>query len=75
MLCGIEIFLPIQLLYINLVTDSIPAIALAFEKEEQNIMNRDIRKKDSSFFTPFLISKIFIGINVFICCVSLYLTT
>ena len=60
MLFGVEIFLPIQLLYINLVTDSIPAIALAFEKEEQNIMNRDIRKKDSSFFTPFLISKIFI---------------
>lgn len=57
MICGIEIFLPIQLLYINLITDSIPAIALAFEKEEENIMNRDIRNKDSSFFTPFLIAK------------------
>lgn len=57
MLCGIEIFLPIQLLYVNLVTDSLPAIALAFEKEEENIMKRDIRKKDSSFFTPFLIAK------------------
>ena len=58
MLFGIEIFLPIQLLYINLITDSIPAIALAFEKESINIMSRKIRKKDSSFFTPFLISKI-----------------
>ena len=58
MLLGIEIFLPIQLLYINLITDSIPAIALAFEKEEKNIMNREIRKKDSSFFTPFLSFKI-----------------
>lgn len=57
MLFGIEIFLPIQLLYINLITDSIPAIALAFEKEEENIMNRDIRKKNSSFFTPFLLAK------------------
>lgn len=57
MICGIEIFLPIQLLYINLITDSIPAIALAFEKEEENIMNRDIRKKDSSFFTQFLVAK------------------
>ena len=57
MLFGIEIFLPIQILYINLITDSIPAIALAFEKEEDNIMNRSIRKKDSSFFTPFLIAK------------------
>ena len=57
MLFGIEIFLPIQLLYINLITDSIPAIALAFEKEAENIMKRKIRKKDSSFFTPFLIAK------------------
>lgn len=58
MLFGIEVFIPIQLLYINLITDSIPAIALAFEKEEENIMKRDIRKKDSSFFTPFLVAKI-----------------
>src|SRR5574344_309082 len=61
MLFGIEIFLPIQLLYINLITDSIPAIALAFEKEEENIMNRSIRKKDSSFFTPFLIAKMILS--------------
>lgn len=61
MIFGIEIFLPIQLLYINLITDSIPAIALAFEKEASNVMNRQIRKKDSSFFTPFLISKIVIA--------------
>ena len=61
MLFGIEIFLPIQLLYINLVTDGIPAIALAFEPAEKNIMNRDVRKKDSSFFTPFLLSKITIS--------------
>lgn len=58
MMFGIEIFLPIQLLYINLVTDGIPAIALAFEKAEDNIMNRNVRKKDSTFFTPFLLAKI-----------------
>jgi len=58
MLFGIEVFLPIQLLYINLITDSIPAIALSFEREAENIMNRNIRSSDSSFFTPFLISKI-----------------
>ena len=57
-LCGVEIFLPIQLLYINLITDSVPAIALSFEKEENNIMKRKIRKKEDSFFTPFLTSKI-----------------
>lgn len=57
MLFGIEIFLPIQLLYINLITDSIPAIALAFEREADDVMSREIRKKDSSFFTPFLVAK------------------
>lgn len=59
MLFGYEIFLPIQLLYINLITDSIPAIALAFEPEADDIMKRKVRKKDSSFFTPFLLSKMF----------------
>ena len=57
MLFGIELFLPIQLLYINLITDSIPAIALAFENEAEDVMSRKIRKKDSSFFTPFLVAK------------------
>lgn len=61
MMCGLEIFLPIQLLYINLITDGIPAIALAFEREEEDVMERDVRKKDSSFFTPFLIAKMAIS--------------
>ncbi len=58
MLMGLEIFLPIHLLYINLITDSLPAIALAFEKEAPNIMERNIRSNDSKFFTPFMIGKI-----------------
>ena len=58
---GYTIFFPIQLLFINLITDSIPAIALAFEDASEDIMNREVRKKDSSFFTPFLISKILVS--------------
>ncbi len=61
MIYGIEIFLPIQLLYINLITDSIPAIALAFEKEKDNILKEKNRKSDKAFFTPFIISKIAIS--------------
>ncbi len=57
MVLGFEIFVPIQLLYINLITDSIPAIALSFESGDKDIMKRKIRKKDSSFFTGFLIAK------------------
>ncbi len=32
-------FLPIQLLWLNLITDSFPALALGIEKGEENIMN------------------------------------
>ncbi len=58
MLFGKELFLPIQLLYINLITDSIPAIALSFEKEANDVMERKVRKKNSSIFTPYLVAKI-----------------
>ena len=37
--------LAIQLLWINLVTDSLPAIALGLEPEDKNIMNK--KPKDS----------------------------
>ncbi|MDO4747353.1 MAG: cation-translocating P-type ATPase [Candidatus Saccharibacteria bacterium] len=49
-----EMFNPIQLLYINLITDSIPAIMLAYEKESDGIMRRPVRKNSKSFFTKFL---------------------
>ena len=61
MVFGIEFFSPIQLLYINLITDSIPAIALAFEKETADVMVRGARKNTSTFFTPFLISKLILS--------------
>ena len=41
-------FTTIQLLFINLVTDSLPAIALGFEKPEKNTMNRPPRDPNES---------------------------
>ena len=76
MLFGKEVFLPVQILYINLITDSIPAIALAFEKESEDIMQRNVRKNENSFFTPFLISKIaFSSIIKSIAILAIYLTS
>ena len=60
MLLGIQVFLPIQILYLNLVTDSLPAISLAFEKADKDIMDRDIRK-GNNFFTPFLTMKMMVS--------------
>ncbi len=39
-----------HLLFINLVTDSIPALALGLEKPEQNIMKRKPRSKNDGIF-------------------------
>ncbi|WP_296647579.1 cation-translocating P-type ATPase [Romboutsia sp. 13368] len=41
-------FTTIQLLFINLVTDSLPAIALGLEKPEKNIMNVPVRDSKES---------------------------
>ncbi len=49
-----EIFSPLQLLYLNLITDSVPAIMLAYEKGANDIMMRPVRKNSKSFFTKFL---------------------
>lgn len=52
--------LAIQLLWINLVTDSLPAIALGLEKEEENIMNKLPRNPKKSLFADGLWWKILI---------------
>lgn len=54
------LLLPIQILWINLVTDTIPAIALGFEREERGIMKQPPRSSKESLFTPFLILRIVI---------------
>ena len=42
--------LPIHLLWINLVTDGLPGLALARERAEQDIMRRPPRRSDESIF-------------------------
>lgn len=50
--------LAIQLLWVNLVTDSLPAIAIGLEKPEKNIMNRLPRNPKKSLFANGLWSSI-----------------
>ena len=50
--------LAVQLLWVNLVTDSLPAIALGLEPPEKDIMNRPPRDSRKSIFADGLMGKI-----------------
>lgn len=61
LLLGLETpLLAIQLLWINLVTDSFPAIALGIEPAEKDIMNRKPNDSKKSIFADGLWEKIFV---------------
>lgn len=47
----IQVLLPIHILWINLVTDSLPALALAFDPANKDIMDRKPIKKNEGIFT------------------------
>lgn len=50
--------LPIHLLWVNLITDSLPAFALGMEPIEADVMDRKPRKKDEDFFANGFMFKI-----------------
>ncbi len=48
---GFTVLLPVHLLWINLVTDCFPALALGMEKAERDVMRRKPRKSDAGIFS------------------------
>ncbi len=50
-LCGFVILRPVHLLWINLITDSLPALALGMEKAEADVMKRSPRDSKSGVFS------------------------
>ena len=50
--------LPVHILWINLVTDSFPALAFGVEPPAEGIMKRKPRRPGSSFFTPEIVFRI-----------------
>lgn len=54
MFIGVNILLPIHILYIDLVTDAILSICLAFEKSSKSVMKESPHKSSNKFFTPFM---------------------
>ena len=55
---ALEVLLPIQILWINLVTDSLQALALAVDPATSNIMNRKPNSAGSDIFTKGMIWRI-----------------
>jgi len=55
--------LPLQILWVNLVTDGLPGLALAAEPEERNVMRRAPRAPDESVFAQGLgVHVVWVGI-------------
>ena len=49
-LLGFTVFKPVQLLWINLITDCFPALALGMEKPEDDVMKREPRDSKEGIF-------------------------
>lgn len=57
-LLGWDTLLPVHLLWINVVTDTFPAIALGLEPAERNVMQQKPRGRNSNFFSGGVLSSI-----------------
>ena len=69
------VLLPTQILLVNLVTDSLPAIALGVEPAEKSLMQRKPRKSTDSFFSGGLMGRMVIrGMLIGICTLGSFTT-
>lgn len=62
-------FLAVHLLFINLLTDSLPAIAIGMQDSDNDLLNRPPRNKNKSILNKKIIGNILLeGMMIFICC-------
>lgn len=66
--------LPVQILWVNLVTDGLPAMALGVDNNDRNIMFRPPRRKNESVFSRGLSKKI-ISRGIQIGCSTIFIFT
>ncbi|MEK9167104.1 MAG: cation-translocating P-type ATPase [Patescibacteria group bacterium] len=65
--------IPLQILWINLLTDALPAIALGVDSPDKEIMKRKPRSPNENIFRELLSFSIFTGLLAAIICFLLFL--
>ena len=66
-------FLPLQILFLNLLTDALPALALSFDPYDPELMKRPPRGKQSSFVRDMYAFAAIAGVVALIASLSIFL--